>query len=60
VIRRLLAQHYHRRAHAAGTATLLAQMRRDWPQAARCMARMHKCIAKRDRLLQGLKPRCNP
>lgn len=50
-LRDLRIQHHHRVAHAAGCATLAAQINRDWPGAAAAMARMHAAQEKRDRLL---------
>lgn len=58
LFREALARHYHRVAHAQGTAILLAQIRRDWPRAGRHMVRMHAAQAKRDALLQGRTPVC--
>lgn len=44
-------QHHSRNASLFGTATLVAQTRRDWPAAARFLADMHAAQAKRDALI---------
>lgn len=44
-------RHHHARAHQHGTATLAAQIDRDWRAAGRHMQAMHAAQAKRDALL---------
>jgi hypothetical protein len=44
-------EHHARRASLFGAATLAAQIRRDWPAAARFMSQMHAAQAARDALL---------
>lgn len=60
-IRNARIRHHNATASAAGTATLQAQIRRDWPAAARFMGDMHAAQHKRDALLRagGRCPPCN-
>lgn len=46
-----LVAHHDRRAAQYGTATLAAQIDRDWRAAGRHMQRMHAAQAKRDALI---------
>lgn len=50
-IRNARIRHHAAVADACGTACLMAQLRRDWPAAARLMGDMHTAQAKRDALL---------
>lgn len=58
-IRKLIARHHDRKASAAGTATLAAQIDRDWRAAGRHMRAMHAAQARRDALLRGGAVCCN-
>jgi hypothetical protein len=46
-------RHHHARAHQHGTATLAAQIERDWSAAGAAMKRMHAAQAKRDALIDA-------